>query len=258
MGKASMPQAGIDRWRILSDLLPSAMEHGDRRKPANRLLAAVPAEEYERFRGLLEVHPLRMRETLQEAGGRPDYVYFPASGIISALTVLENGMIEFATIGREGTTAVPTFLGVGPSSIAFITQAPGESLRMTTSNFLVAVERSAGLAAIIKRYSGAMLAMAAQSVTCNRAHPVDERCARWLLITHDQAGDGAFPITTDSLVQMLGVSEGSVASSVAVLQDAGLISFQGGEMAIVDRIGLESAACECYAVVRAHFSKPQH
>ena len=217
----------------------------------NLLLAAVPAEEYEDFRELLEIYPLRMREAVQEAGDEPDYVYFPTSGIISVLTVLENGMmIEFATVGREGTTAVPVFLGMGDSNTAFISQVPGDSLRMKSADFLAAIERNPGFMQIIKRYSGMMLSLVAQSAACNRAHHVDERCARWLLMTHDQAGDGAFPITQEFLAQMLGVSRPSVALSAAALQKAGLISYHRGEMTIVDRLGLEKAACECYAVVR--------
>ena len=217
----------------------------------NLLLASVPADEYENFHDLLEVYPLRMREAVQEAGDEPEYVYFPTSGIISVLTVLENGMmIEFATVGREGTTAVPVFLGMGDSNTAFISQVPGDSLRMKSADFLAAVERNPGFLQIIKRYSGMMLALVAQSAACNRAHHVDERCARWLLMTHDQAGDGAFPITQEFLAQMLGVSRPSVALSAAALQKAGLISYHRGEMTIVDRHGLEKAACECYAVVR--------
>jgi len=221
---------------------------------ANLLLAAIPAAEYDDFAGLLEQHPLRMRETLQEAGDSPDWVYFPLSGIISVLTVLESGMmIEFATVGREGTTGVPIFLHMGDSNMALISQVPGMSLRMRSKDFLAAIERSPALADIIKRYSGMLLALVAQSAACNRAHHVDERCARWLLMTHDQAGDAAFPITQEFLAQMLGVSRPSVALSAGALQKAGLIKYHRGEMTITDRSGLERAACECYAVGREHF-----
>ncbi len=223
---------------------------------ANLLLTAVPADEFQSFRGLLENYPLRMREMLQEAGDPPDYVYFPTSGIISALTALENGMvIEFATVGREGTTGVRVFLSMTGSNMAFVSQVPGASLRMRSAAFLDVISRSPGLAAIIKSYSGAMLALVAQSAACNRAHHVDERCARWLLMTHAQAGDGAFPITQEFLAQMLGVSRPSVALSAAALQRAGLIHYHRGQMTIVDLHGLETAACECYAVVREHFRR---
>jgi CRP-like cAMP-binding protein len=236
-----------------SSLLPP-LAHRPPSRLANLLLAAVPDREFEEFAKLLEAHPLRMRETLQEAGDAPDWVYFPLSGIISVLTVLESGMmIEFATVGREGTTGVPIFLHMGDSNMALISQVPGMSLRMRSKDFLAAIERSPGLADIIKRYSGMLLALVAQSAACNRAHHVDERCARWLLMTHDQAGDAAFPITQEFLAQMLGVSRPSVALSAGALQKAGLIKYHRGEMTITDRAGLERAACECYAVGREHF-----
>lgn len=242
----------------MSSSPPRPPRHDEQVRPENLVLAAVPAEEYEGFRGLLEPYPLRMRETLEEAGDPPGYVYFPTSGIISELTVLENGMmIEFATVGREGTTGVPVFLGTGASNMALISQLPGEALRMRSDDFLTEIDRSPGLAAIIKRYSGMMLAIVAQSAACNRAHHVDERCARWLLMTHDQAGEEAFPITQEFLAQMLGVSRPSVALSAAALQRAGLVSYHRGEMTIEDRLGLEKAACECYAVARELFLRLQ-
>jgi CRP-like cAMP-binding protein len=238
--------------------LPRSFAPDEPTTPSNLLLSAVPAEEYAEFRCLLECTPLHPREMLQEAGDAPDYVYFPVSGSISVLTVLETGaMIEFATVGHEGTTGVPVFLGIGDSNMAFISQVPEKALRMKRSDFLAAVDHSSGLAAIIKHYAGTMLAFVAQSAACNRAHRVDERCARWLLMTHHRAGDGAFPITQEFLVQMLGVSRPSVALSAGALQKEGLIRYHRGEMPIVDRRGLERRACECYAVDREYLRRLQ-
>ena len=225
-------------------------------KPGNLILGALSAVEYESIRGLLEVQPLRMRETLQEAGEGTNYVYFPTSGIISVLTVMENGMmIEFATVGREGTTATPLFLGIAESNMALVSQVPGESLRMLAEDFLNEVERLPKLAAILKRYSGLMLALVAQSAACNRAHHVDARCARWLLMTHDQVGQDTFPITQEFLAQMLGVSRPSVALAAAALQRDGLIAYHRGQLKVLKRAALEKAACECYAVIRDRFRK---
>jgi CRP-like cAMP-binding protein len=197
-----------------------------------------------------------MRETLQEAGDAAEYVYFPTSGIISLLTVLENGMmIEFATVGTEGTTGVPTLLGLTTSNLALVSQLPGESLRMKTADFVSEIERSRGFAAVLRLYGGVMFAFLAQSAACNRAHHVDERCARWLLTTHDQAGGNDFPITQEFLAQMLGVSRPSVAQSAGSLQKTGLISYHRGEMTVLDRDGLEKAACECYGVVHEQFGR---
>lgn len=214
----------------------------------------MPADSYERLRPRLELLPLRMRETLQEAGDKAEFVYFPTSGIISVLTVLENGMmIEFATVGHEGTTGVPLFLGMSDSNMALISQVPGEALRLRSADFLAELSDNPALTRILTRYSGLMLALVAQSAACNRAHHVDARCARWLLMTHDQAGGDGFPITQEFLAQMLGVSRPSVALSAASLQRAGLISYHRGQMKILKRAALEKAACECYAVVNERF-----
>lgn len=223
-------------------------------RPVNLILAAIAPEHFERMEHLLTTVPLRMRETLQEAGEPPDFVYFPNSGIISVLTVLENGMmIEFATVGHEGTTGVPTFLEMGDSNMALVSQVPGEALRMAAADFQFEIARTPSFAAIMGRYSGVMLALVAQSAACNRAHHVDERCARWLLMTHDQSGSDSFPITHEFLAQMLGVSRPSVTVAAAALQAAGLIRYHRGAMTIVDRLGLEIASCECYALVHERF-----
>ena len=223
-------------------------------RPTNLILAAIDPDEYESMRAVLTPHPLRMRETLQEAGDPAEFVYFPTSGIISVLTVMENGMmIEFATVGREGTTGVPLFLGMGESNMALISQVPGVSLRMTAADFQEQLIHNRSLAAVMARYSGVMLALVAQSAACNRAHHVNERCARWLLMTHDQAASDQFPITHEFLAQMLGVSRPSVTLSANALQEAGLIRYHRGDMTIVDRPGLERASCECYGVVQHHF-----
>jgi len=222
----------------------------------NLLLSSVSPAEYEQLSALLEPHPLRMRETLQEAGDPPEYVYFPTSGIISMLTVLENGMmIEFATVGREGSTGIPIILGLRESNLALVSQLPGDSWRMRTEDLLTAVRRLPAFAEVMRIYGGVMFAFLAQSAACNRAHHVDERLARWLLMTHDQAGGDDFRITQEFLAQMLGVSRPSVALSAAVLHKAGLIDYRRGEMTVIDRAGLETASCECYAVIRVEFDR---
>lgn len=220
----------------------------------NFLLDAMAYEDFEALYPLLTRHPLRMRETLQEAGEAPEYVYFPISGIISVLTVMESGMmIEFATVGHEGTTGVPVYLGIGHSNMALVSQVPGEAIRMKSADFQAELAKNTSLARLVREYSGVMLALVAQSAACNRAHHVDERAARWLLMTHDQCASDEFPITHEFLAQMLGVSRPSVTLSAEALQSAGLIAYHRGEMTIVDRVGLELAACECYAVIRDRF-----
>jgi CRP-like cAMP-binding protein len=222
----------------------------------NLILGAVPPDEYDAIKRLIEPYPLRVRENLQEAGEEPEYVYFPGQGIISVLTVLENGMmIEFATVGREGSTGVPLMVGLEHSTITLVSQMPGTAMRMRSQDFVAELKRRPGFANAMNCYSGVMFALLAQSAACNRAHHVDERCARWLLMTHDQAGGNEFPITQEFLAQMLGVSRPSVAASAAALQKAGLVSYHRGEMTIIDRAALERAACECYRVIGRQFDR---
>lgn len=243
--------------------MPSLLE--TQRAPSrisNLILAALSDADYKQLAPLLETHPLRMRETLLEAGDEADYVYFPLNGVISVLTVLENGMmIEFATIGSEGTTGVPLFLGFGESNTALISQIPGDALRLSRADFIDCIALLPSFAGVMLRYSGLMLALVSQSAACNRAHHADARCARWLLMTHDQVNADEFPITQEFLAQMLGVSRPSVALSAGALQKEGLVAYHRGNMRILDRKRLELAACECYAVVRehfAHFAKSPH
>ena len=251
----SRERTGADRASEAGILMSSQTEAQSTPSPnGNRLLAALSGDDYDEVSPLLEFQPLRMRETLQEAGDPADFVYFPVTGVISVLTVLEDGMmIEFATVGSEGTTGVPLFLGFGQTNTALISQIPGDAFRLKRSAFKDCIERLPSFAAVLLRYSGFMLALVAQSAACNRAHHADARCARWLLMTNDQAGRDDFPITQEFLAQMLGISRPSVALSAAALQRAGLVAYHRGEMQITDRRGLERAACECYAVIRHNF-----
>jgi CRP-like cAMP-binding protein len=235
---------------------PRTLRTGQRRKSGNSILDAIASREFAWVRDLLDVHPLRTRETLQDAGDPTDYVYFPTNGIISVLAVIENGMmIEFATVGREGTTGVPAFLGLADSSMALISQVPGECLRLKSADFLSAIASCPSFRSVLRRYSGVLLALGAQSVACNQAHHMDARCARWLLMTHDQAEGDRFPITHAFLARMLGVRRPSVTAAAASLQEAGLISYHRGTLTVRNRRGLERAACECYGVVHRHFRR---
>ena len=190
---------------------------------------------------------------LQEAGEPSEFVYFPTSGIVSLLTVLENGsMIEFATVGREGTTGVPNYLHIPDGSMAVISQLDGESLRMPVSDFDREVASNGPFATIVGRYGGVLLALAAQSAACNRAHNVAERCARWLLMTHDQADRDEFAITQEFLAQMLGVGRSSVTEVAGSLQEDGIVHYHRGRLTILDRARLEEASCECYGVISRH------
>src|SRR5512141_2495213 len=219
-----------------------------RRVVANRLLSSLPPEEYERILPDLKEVPLKFRVSLHEPGDKMPYVYFPSTGVISMLTVLEDGAaVEIATIGNEGMTDISVFLGLEESDSRLLIQVPGTAMRMNSDRFREHVEQIPSLRALLGYYTVSMLALVAQSAACNRMHPMVQRCARWLLMTHDRVDAAGFPMTHQFLATMLGVRRPSVSMAAKALRDTGLISYHRGKVTVLDRRGLEAASCECYA-----------
>ena len=226
---------------------------GDRGPSLNRILDAISGEERSRLlRGVERVsHP--RGETLSRQGESVQKVYFPITAVLSLVTTLNDGStIEISTIGNEGTTGVPVFLG--GESIANATclcQIPGESLSLDSEILRAAFRESDQLRSVMGRYVLALLVQVGQSVACNALHPTIERAARWLLTSHDRVRADEFSLTQEFLSYMLGVRRASVTVAARTLQAAGLIDYHRGTIEILDRPGLEEAACECYAVTRS-------
>ena len=195
-----------------------------------------------------------MRQLIYEPGDRVDYVYFPSSGVISMLILLEDGeQIELASIGNEGMAEITVMFGLNNAPYRALVQVPGEALRMSTATFRDLLRSSPAFQAAMGRYLTGLFALVAQSAVCNRLHPIQERCARWLLMTQDRVGTDSFPITQAFLADMLGVRRPSVTAAEGLLKSAGLIDYKRGRVTIVDRLGLEEASCECYAAVKRTF-----
>jgi CRP-like cAMP-binding protein len=227
------------------------------KETSNRLLAALPPEELDRLLPEMETVPLEARQELYVEGQPIRHVWFPHSGVLSMLNrVSEGSMLEIATIGNEGFVGVQVLLGVDTMpSIGFV-QIAGAASRMEIGAFRAALGTNPALNALLLRYTLALLNQVAQKAACNRAHPIEERCARWLLTTHDRVnGDKDFQLTQEFLAEMLGVRRASVSVAEAMLQRAGLIRYTHGTMSIMDREGLEAAACSCYALLRAEFGR---
>jgi CRP-like cAMP-binding protein len=221
---------------------------------ANRILRSLEPQVYEQLLPHFELVRFPLGRVIHEPGQPLDYVYFPNQGVLSMLTVLENGeVVEIATIGNEGMADLSVILGLQISSSRLLCQVPGESLRMKTDLFLDLVQQNAGLRIQLGAYMVSMFILVSQSAACNRLHPIEERCARWILMTHDRVDSDTFPLTQDFLASMLGVRRPSVSVAAGILQRAGLVSYSRGRMVVVDREGLEAAACECYAIVRNQF-----
>jgi CRP-like cAMP-binding protein len=217
----------------------------------NRLLAALPRSEYEHLRPHLVEVELEMREVIHESGELIRYVYFPQTAIISLLAVTPDGhAVETATIGREGFVGLPGYLGAPESHVQALVQAPGSALRMEVHVLREQVRQNAVFSTMLGLYASVFIAQLAQSTACHRLHPLEQRCARWLLMVHDGCDTDSFPMTHEFLSYMLGVSRPTVTLAAGMLQRAGLISYRHGNFTVVDRQGLENASCECYAIIQ--------
>jgi CRP-like cAMP-binding protein len=227
-------------------------DHQDQeRAEQNRLLKALPAETYERLRPHLEPVQLASRQILWDAGVPIRSVYFPRSCVMSLIVLLEGEpSVEAATVGREGLLGVPVALGAESTSALALAQVPGDAARLPASAFREAMARDGAFAGLVFRYAQALLEQTSQSVACNRRHTLDERCARWLLMTCDRVGADQFPLTQEFLAVMLGVRRAGVTVAAGMLQEAGLIRYSRGKITILDRVRLEEASCECYHVVK--------
>jgi CRP-like cAMP-binding protein len=225
--------------------LPSS---SNRPPPANNLLAALPAEDYERLVPVLGITPLKLKRFLHKAGEPVDQVYFPGDGFVSVVTVLKDGaMVEVATIGREGMLGMPEALGRAPSPSASMVQAEGDTCyTMSVEAFRKEMDRRGPFYDLLTRYGQALVGFIMQSTACNAVHSVEQRLSRWLLLAHDRVGKDEFPLTQEFAAMMLGTSRPTVTVVAGMLQKAGLIKYRHGQLTIVDREQLEDASCECY------------
>jgi CRP-like cAMP-binding protein len=182
-------------------------------------------------------------------------VYFPIDAVISVVTVLRDGsQIEVVTVGCEGITGAEALLNDRLASRLTWCQVAGDAYRISMREFRDLCGREPAFRNLVERYISALLDALAQSIACNRLHYVNERCARWLLMTHDRVGRPQFPLTHEALATMLGVRRAGVSIAAAALQHAGYIRYSRGKVTILERAGLESVACECYAAIKAAFA----
>src|SRR5215213_7744894 len=199
--------------------------------PLNHLLAALPSDELAALQPDLEQVSLPFKQSLYEPERRIEHVYFPHRGVVSLVTEFENGSpIEVGTVGPEGMVGVPIFLEDEVMASRAFVQVPGEAARMQTEAFRRALARSPRLHRLISRYTLALLNLLAQNSACNRTHSVEERLARWLLLTEDRVHEPTFPMTQEFMSQMLGVSRPTVSLAASILHKAGLITYVRGRI----------------------------
>jgi CRP-like cAMP-binding protein len=222
----------------------------------NRFLAALPGEVYEGLRPHLEVVSLGPKDVIYEPYGPISHVYFPTGCIVSLVAIMgDRSMYELATVGKEGMIGLPIFLETETAPYQTFTQVPGEALRLDAAVFRDEIGRGGLLIHLLHRYAQVLFNQVAWSAACNRAHSLEQRCARWLLMTHDRVGSDRFLLTQDFLAQMLGVHRPRVNKVARALQNAGLIRYVRGRITVLDRQGLEAASCECYRVVRSEYDR---
>ena len=221
-------------------------------RPRNRLLLALPVSVLKQLMPELESIRCERAQVLMDADSALDSIYFPDSGVVSVLAVYANGsVIEMATIGREGCTAVQAILGAKTSSVRLLVQIPGSATRMSRATFARAMEATPSFRKLMYSYAQAFLEQVLVSVACNGAHSLKQRLARWLLMMRDRADEDTLHITQTLLGEMLGVQRPSITNVIRELERAGLVRAGRREVTISDRRSLMGVSCECYELVRA-------
>jgi CRP-like cAMP-binding protein len=222
----------------------------------NRILAALPAPEFALVAASLMPVDLQLGQTLHRSGDVIDQIYFPEIGFISAMAVLSSGApLEIGLIGAEGVAGVSVILGATASYSETMCQTGGAAHRMPVGAFRSTVERAPRLRDLLLKYVHVFGVQVAQTAACNAHHDLSQRLSRWLLAAHDRSGVPELSLTQDLIAVMLGVRRATVSVAAGSLQKAGIIQYQHGRITILDRVGLEAAACECYATVTGEYRK---
>jgi CRP-like cAMP-binding protein len=216
----------------------------------NKILAKIPSKELDRLLPHLLEMELPYMKVLSEVDEKIEYAYFVTGGVVSMVNEPDNGdIVEIATIGNEGMAGFPILLGTPSMPSRVLVQVVGSGLRIRGSDLLECLRVTPVLHRLLMRYVMAVMNQIAQSTSCNRLHEVQERCARWLLHTHDRVAGNSFALTQEFLGQMLGVHRPTVTIAARMLQQAGLIRYTRGSIEIIDRSGLEMASCNCYRLI---------
>lgn len=223
---------------------------------ANRFLAALGPDDFASLEPHLETAILLRGTVLYEPGDPIRFTYFPHDTIVSLVDVLEDGrMAEVAMFGCEGLFGLLSAFVSREAFGRYVVQVPGTASRIPLDVMHAAIQASPKLQRLVLAYNEALLAQAYHTVACNAVHPVEARCCRWLLSTHDRLDQDALPLTHEFLAEMLGVQRSTVSATLRSLQASGLIEQSRGRIVVTDREGLEQATCECYRKTRSRFER---
>lgn len=221
----------------------------------NHLIELLPRKERARLLAICEPVQLELSEVLSEAGTPTRHVYFPTEGFISLVALVDGSpSLEVGMVGREGMVGAQLVLGVVTAPLRSLVQGPGAAWRIGTKAFRSELEHSPALQRGLNRYLYVLMAQFAASAACLRFHQIGARLARWLLMTQDRAHADSFHVTHEFLAYMLGVRRVGITTAASALQRNGLIEYRRGELTVLDRSGLEAAACGCYAADRRTYA----
>jgi CRP-like cAMP-binding protein len=216
----------------------------------NRILLALPSDECAALFSKLEFVSLPVRTVLNEVGEPVKFAFFMNDGLASVLSMTSDGKsVEVGLCGREGFVGLPVVAGFSTSPTRVIVQVAGSAFRISAKHLLIALKDCPKLAIGLQRFVQEMGLQSTQVAACNRLHEVDERMARWLLMSQDRLGGDDIPLTQEFLAHMLGTRRASVTVAAGILQKAGLITYRRGAVKIENRDQLENAACECYEIL---------
>jgi CRP-like cAMP-binding protein len=219
----------------------------------NKILLSISDSDYSSLRPHLEYVLLPNHLVIHEAGGKLKFAYFPNRGMISLVVVMKNGKTaEAGIVGNEGFTGTLAAVGLGRSTLQAVIQITGDGFRVKIGALQKALEAAPHLQLLLSRYAAVRGMQVAQTAACNRLHDIEQRLARWLLMTQDRVDSGPLPITHDFLATMLGTDRPTVSLTAGVLQRKKMIEYTRGAVKIVNRKKLEGSACECYGVIRQY------
>jgi CRP-like cAMP-binding protein len=217
----------------------------------NRLLAALPAPDYARLEPHLKLVQMPLGTVLYESGILLNHVYFPTTSIVSLLYVMADGAsAEIAVVGNEGVIGVSLFMGGETTPSRAVVQSAGHAYRLSGQLLKEEFTRAGAMQHLLLRYTQALITQMAQTAVCNRHHSLDQQLCRWLLLSLDRLTSNELAMTQELIANMLGVRREGVTEAAGRLQSAGLIEYRRGHITVIDRVGLESRTCECYAVVK--------
>ncbi len=219
------------------------------------MLRLLPPAELDAVLGLAEMVAIETRESVWERDQPIPYVHFPEDCVISLVTELDDGdKVEAMTVGNDGLAGLAIANGLSSSRLMACGQITGQSRRIAVDDFRKLMMLP-GLDRLLHRYSQFVFETVSQSAACNRLHVIEERCARWLLMSNDRVGRDRFDLTQEFLAEMLGVRRPGVTVAMGFLEKAGFIAHGRGNITVVDRAGLEKASCECYRTVKERQEK---